>query len=265
MLHLTPGVTAYILTLSALLGLVLGSFSNCAAWRMAHGESVAKGRSHCGACGHTLSPRELIPVVSWALQKGRCRHCGAPVSVRYPLTEGFTALAFSLIVLRYDVTLDTLQFWILTLLLLAIALVDLDTGYIPDSLVLGILLDFAVVTALRGGPFWRLWLEGIFNGAAVALPLLGLVLIMDRVLGRESMGGGDIKLIFAVGLFFHWSCNLFTLLLACLLGIAFALIFRSVRTEDGEGAFPFGPAIAAAAFLSILAAEPVVQAYLSLF
>ena len=64
MLHLTPAVTAYILTLSALLGLVLGSFSNCAAWRMAHGESVAKGRSHCGACGHTLSPRELIPVVS---------------------------------------------------------------------------------------------------------------------------------------------------------------------------------------------------------
>ncbi|MBU5627540.1 prepilin peptidase [Oscillibacter sp. MSJ-2] len=265
MLHLTPAVTIYILTLSALFGLVSGSFANCCAWRMAHGESAAKGRSHCVACGHTLSPRELIPVISWVVQKGRCRHCGAPVSIRYPLTEGFTAIAFVLIVLRYDVTLNTLQFWILTAVLLTIALVDLETGYIPDSLVLGIALDFTVVTALRGGPFWSLWLKGVFNAAAVALPLLGLVLLMDRVLGRESMGGGDIKLFFAIGLFSHWSCNLFTLLLSCFLGIAFALIFRGVCTEDGEGAFPFGPAIAAAAFLSILAAEPAVQAYLSLF
>jgi Type II secretory pathway, prepilin signal peptidase PulO and related peptidases len=104
MLHLSAALTAYILALTALLGLVAGSFLNCLAWRLSHGESVLKGRSHCARCGHTLGAGDLIPVVSYLMLKGRCRWCGEKISPRYPLTELSSMLIFLGIVLRYDVT-----------------------------------------------------------------------------------------------------------------------------------------------------------------
>ena len=103
-------------------------------------------------------------------------------------------------------------------------------------------------------------------GAALAVPLLLIVLVMDRVLGRESMGGGDIKLFFTVGLFGSLRTDLLVLLLACLIGIGLAFVPQKTAHEgEPSGAIPFGPAISAAAVLSLLWGEPFVAAYLSLF
>ena len=103
-------------------------------------------------------------------------------------------------------------------------------------------------------------------GAALAVPLLLIVLVMDCVLGRESMGGGDIKLFFTVGLFGSLRTDLLVVLLACVIGIGLALLPQKTAHEgEPSGAIPFGPAISAAAVLSLLWGEPFVAAYLSLF
>jgi leader peptidase (prepilin peptidase)/N-methyltransferase len=267
MLYLTPALTAYILIVAFALGAVMGSFSNCLAWRMTHGESVLRGRSHCPKCGHTLSPAELVPIFSWLAQRGRCRSCGEKISVRYPLTELFSGAAFVLVVMEYDVTVKAAMYLVLTLILLIAALTDIDEGIIPNSLIIAAIADFALFTCLGGGDVPRALLRGAAGGFAVAVPLLLLSLLMDRLLKRDSMGGGDIKLFFAAGMFFPFFESLFVLILACVLGIIFALVFPRLRAKSSgdEKAFPFGPAIAASAFVSIFLAQPATAFYLNLF
>ena len=267
MLHVTPALTAYILTLAAVLGAVMGSFAACTAERMAAGEDFLRGRSHCDACGHVLSAGDLIPVFSWLLLGGRCRYCGAKIPVRCLMVELLSAAAFVGVVLRYDVTLVMLQSLILTVLLLLVGLVDYDTGLIPDKLLLAIFLDFFFFAPfVNGGALWRNVGRGLLSGMTAAAPLLVLTLIMDRILKRESMGGGDIKSFFVIGLFFSCAEVLYLLILSCLFGIAFALISKKKTGDpDNPKAFPFGPAIAAAAYLSLLTAGSAVAAYLRLF
>ena len=109
MLHLSPAITAYCCLLALLLGACMGSFLNCVASRRVHGQSALRGRSHCDACGHTLAPRDLIPVLSCLLSRGRCRYCGAKLSPRHLWAEVCTALTFLLLLLRYDISLQMLQ------------------------------------------------------------------------------------------------------------------------------------------------------------
>lgn len=265
MLNLSPILATYILTITLLLGLSLGSFSNCLAWRIAHGESIVHGRSHCAVCNHPLSALELIPLFSWLFQKGRCRHCGEMISVRYPLTELVCGLCFVGLVLRYDVSVVTLEYMVLTVILLTIALVDLETGLIPDRLLAAGIVNFVLFCVFDSRGFLPALGIGFLRGLVVSLPLLLLVLAADKVLGRESMGGGDLKFFYVLGLYFNWKCSLFLLLLSCILGIAFFAIFQKVRISGDEKAIPFGPAIAAAAYVSLLAAEPVVHWYMGLF
>ena len=265
MIFLSVELTNFILGFTFLLGLIFGSFTNCLAWRIAHNESIAHGRSHCAVCNHTLSPLDLVPLLSWLFLRGRCRYCGEKISIRYPLTELLCGLAFVGIVLRYDISIQTLEYMILTVLLLAAALVDLETGLIPDRLLIAGAVNFLFFSFFDAGGFLPAVLNGIFGSFVIFMPLFVLVLIMDRVLGRESMGGGDLKLYFTVGLYFSWKCNLFLVLLSCLLGIAFFFLFQNIRFGEEKRAFPFGPAIAAAVYLSLLAAEPVVTWYFGLF
>ena len=89
---------------AAVFGAIMGSFLNCAADRSARGESFLTGRSRCDSCGHVLGPLELIPVVSWVLQRGKCRACGAPISIRCPVTELLCSLLTALFLLRFGFT-----------------------------------------------------------------------------------------------------------------------------------------------------------------
>ncbi len=270
MLFLSQSVTAYIITLTAVLGAVMGSFTNCMALRIAHDEDFVHGHSHCTTCGHKLSARDLVPVFSWLAMNGKCRYCGKKISARYPITEILTGIAFVAILLRYDLSLDTLQFLVLTVILLAVALVDLDIAIIPDSfIVAGILncLAFAVIKGIKNGNVFSNAVKAIINGLIIAVPLFIIVLIMDKVLKKESMGGGDIKLFFMISMYFNWKYNLFTIFLSCILGIIFTIIFSNIKAGDNENpmAFPFGPSISAGAFISMLAAKQILNLYLSLF
>ena len=135
MLYADPFLTVYCCLLAALLGACMGSFLNCAAWRIVHGESVLRGRSHCDACGHVLTVRDLIPVVSYLAAHGRCRYCGAKLSRRHVLAEAVSALVFVTLLLHYDISLQALEGWCVAGILLVCSFADLEGYIIPDRFI----------------------------------------------------------------------------------------------------------------------------------
>ena len=259
----SKGLLIYCCVMAALLGAVFGSFLNCAAWRLAHGESVLRGRSHCTACGHVLGVPDLIPVFSWLFLKGRCRYCGEKVPLRYPLTELVFAVLSVLCLLRFDLSWLCLRNWIFLCCLFCLTLTDLECMIIPDACLLIAAAAWLVFLPLTGAGR-----KEILSALAAALiyggGLLGLSLLMDRILKKDSLGGGDIKLFGVLGLYLGLVGTLFAVLLACVLGLLFAALRRRNRT-DGGGQFPFGPAIAVAGALMLLYGAPFVNWYLSMF
>ncbi|MBR1660098.1 MAG: prepilin peptidase [Oscillospiraceae bacterium] len=257
--RLTGGALWYFGCLTAVLGACLGSFLNCAAWRMARGESFLRGRSRCPVCGHVLGPAELVPVLSWLLLRGKCRHCGAAISPRYMLTELISAALALLCLLRFGLGVLFLRNLAFLCCLLCLSLVDWEISEIPD----GCLLFSAAVWA-AAAPFscsgWREAGLRIAAGLGFALALLLLSLAMDRALKKDSLGGGDIKLFAVVGLYLGFAGTLLALILACVLGL---LLAAALRRGAGEP-FPFGPAIAAAAGIVLLWGDGPVAWYLGL-
>jgi len=247
--------------LSVVLGLIMGSFLNCLSWRLVHGESVLRGRSRCTACGHVLGPLDLVPLLSWLFLRGRCRYCGKPVSVRYPLAELACGVLYGTLTWRYGFSVETLRFLLLFSLLLAISLVDLEDGWVPDRFLIAGAVCYLLLLFLEPEPMEVLF-RGFIGTAAIFLPLLLLVLAADKLLGRESMGGGDLKLFALLGLYFGWKAGLLLVILSCFTGLMFAAVMGKAKPGTP---FPFAPAMAAAAWLTAIWGEPVIEWYFSLF
>jgi leader peptidase (prepilin peptidase)/N-methyltransferase len=266
--------TAFVLALALVLGLLVGSFLNVVVWRLPRGESVVFPGSHCPACDAPIRPWDNIPVLSWLWLRGRCRDCGAPISLRYPAVEAFTGAAFLAVVWRYGVSAETGVFLIVAAGLVAAALIDFDHQIIPDEISLGGLLlgllampflawrDGAgladairpsLVGALLGGGL--LWIVGFLHArASVAMgrrfahwPGEGEALprftSLDYWTWFPGLGFGDVKLLAAVGAFLGPAGVLETIFAACLLGLLLGLVHAAV-TRSWSMPFGFGPAIA---------------------
>ena len=265
MLHLTPFITVYCLVLAGLLGACMGSFLNCMAWRIVRGESFLSGRSHCDECGHVLTAGDLVPIVSYLVHRGRCRWCGKKLSSRHLWGEIVSALVFVSVVCKYDVSLQALEYLLWASVLLACSFADLEGYIIPDGLIIaGALLRVPFI--LLSGAIGRELLFSLIGGILIPGVLLVVVLIFEKLVGREAMGGGDIKLLFVTGLYLGWAKNFLALLLACVLGIVFGLATQKAREKNEDAAiFPFGPSIALAAWLALLFGDAIISAYMGLF
>ena len=258
-IYASPFLLLYGSVLALVFGAALGSFLNCAAWRMARGESFLTGRSRCPKCGHVLGAMDLVPVLSWLLLRRRCRYCGERVPARYPVTEIVFALLTLACLLRFDLTLLCARNLVFLCCLFCLSLTDLDDCVIPDGCLLTAALAWAVTA-----PFLGLTLGdaavSLLTGLALGGGMLGTSLVMDRVLKKDTLGGGDIKLLAAVGLYLGPVGSLFALMLACVLGLVLA---RALQKGRGQP-FPFGPAIAAAAAGMLLFGDGPVNWYLGL-
>lgn len=258
----STGIQVYFSVVAGLLGAVLGSFLNCAAWRIAQGKPFWKGRSHCPSCGHVLGVLDLVPIFGWLFLRGRCRYCREKISPRYPVTELLFALITLACLWRFDLTVAALRNEIFFCCLYCLSLVDLDSFIIPD----GCLIVGAVAWLAAAPCMGYSWLQaGGYLLAAVVYAggMLLVSLVLDRVLKKESLGGGDVKLFALVGLYLGLTGTLFALMAACILGLLFAAARRLVKGAGGQ--IPFGPAIAAAAELMLLFGDGLVNWYLSLF
>lgn len=245
----------YVTTLAAFTGAGAGSFVNCMAWRMVHGGSALSGRSRCPFCGHKLGARDLLPVFSYAASAGRCRYCGKKISIRYFLTEILMAVVFAGLFLHYQWKWETLCYMGLSCILLGISLVDLETYRIPRKFLWAAVLWWLVfLPFLTKGVF-----SEAFRGLAGALflggTLLSAVLLMDRILGKESMGGGDVKLYAVTGLYVGIGRGVFLLLLSCVLGLFYCILKRKSR-------IPLAPSISLACIATLFWGEAVVDWYL---
>lgn len=249
----------YCSVVALLFGAALGSFLHCAAWRIARRESFLSGRSRCPQCGHTLGAPDLVPVFSWFFLRGRCRHCGARVPARYPISELLFALLTLACLLCFDLTLLCARNLVFLGCLFCLALTDLDACIIPDGCLLLAAGAWAATAPFLGmgwaGAARQLLAALVFGGG-----MLGLSLLMDRILKKETLGGGDVKLFAVMGLYLGLIGSLFALLFSCVLGLLFA---RLLRRGAGQP-FPFGPAIAVSAAAMLLFGGGLVDWYLGL-
>ena len=175
-----------------------------------------------------------------------------------PLTHA--ALVFVTLLLHYDISLQALEGWCVASILLVCSFADLEGYIIPDRFIaVGVVL-FIITLFFAPQPLRRA-LDGAIGGLAVAGCVLLLVLGMEKLLGREAMGGGDIKLLFLTGLFLGWKRNLLCLVAACVIGIVWGLLQKK---RDGGEAIPWGPSIALGAWLTALCGQQIIDWYLGL-
>lgn len=257
----------YLYVFAGILGLVMGSALNCLSYRIAHNQKWSGGRSSCPSCGHTLATKDLVPLFSWLFLKGKCRYCEKKVSARYPLTEALLALVYISLLWKYGLSLNLATHLILCSCLFCLSLVDLETQIIPDRFLL-------IPAVVRIGQLLyenRSDIKAFFICLIPALVLGGAVLlislIMDKILKKDTMGGGDIKLLAVLGLFLskYPICvpeGLMLLFVACIVGIIIGSILMKV---DSETPFPFGPALAVGAWVTLLFGAPLANWYTSLF
>jgi leader peptidase (prepilin peptidase) / N-methyltransferase len=247
--------------LSAVLGLVMGSAVTAIAHRVPRERSWVQGRSGCPSCGAALGARDLVPVLSFALSRGRCRHCGARIGWRYPITELWCAAWAVLLFARVGLVpaLPLLAIW--GYLLVALFWIDLDFQLLPDVLTLpGTLLGIGAALTLPGGA--RHAILGIVVGSGV-LWLLAFGYLKLRKM--EGMGGGDIKLAAMFGAVLGWQLTLLTLFLAALAGSLWGAALIARGQGGGKTALPFGTLLAPAAMVAFLWGDFWIRAYAGLF
>jgi leader peptidase (prepilin peptidase)/N-methyltransferase len=249
---------------AALIGLVVGSFLNVVIHRVPRGDSVVRPRSHCPGCGSGIRPRDEIPLLSWILLRGRCRDCGAGISVRYPLVELLTAVVFVGLALKFGPSRTLPAYLYLGAVCIALALIDLDTRRLPNALTLPsypvgvVLLTGAVIGSQSWSPLIR--------------ALLGLVAMFAfyfvlRLVYPQGMGFGDVKLAGVLGLYTGflgwgaWAVALFAgFLLGGIVSVALVLAGRAGRKSK----VPYGPFMVLGALLAIFAGQPLASAYLNM-
>jgi len=246
---------AYI-GLAAVLGAVIGSFLNVVAYRLPRGESLATPASRCPSCETPIKPYDNVPVLAWLWLRGRCRSCGEPISIRYPLVEAVTAALCAGVVLADGVTASAALGIVLVLVLVPIALIDLDRQIIPNAIT-GPAAILAVVVGsafdLGGEP------ERLIAGAAAGGFLLLALLAYPR-----GMGMGDVKLAAVMGLFLGGAVGP-AVLIALLSGVLVggAIMARVGVVVGRRTKVPFGPFLALGGVASIFAGDTLIGAYLS--
>lgn len=219
-------------------GCCIGSFFNVVIHRLPRGESVVRPGSHCPGCDRAIAAYDNIPLVSYVLLRGKCRHCGASISARYPLVEAVTGLLALFLFREHGWSTQFLIEFVFACMLVIITFIDLDTYIIPDvfsltGIVLGLATSFISIRLT-----WVESLTGVVLGGGF---FWAIAVGYEFLRKREGLGGGDIKLLAMIGAFVGWSGVVFTILVASVVGLVVGLLVMW-RTRQGLTAMiPFGP------------------------
>jgi leader peptidase (prepilin peptidase)/N-methyltransferase len=243
--------------LPLLFGLVIGSFLNVVIARVPEGRSVWRPRSTCPGCGVPIAWYDNIPLVSFAVLRGRCRACGMAISPRYPIVEAATALLFVVAYLVLGPTLDFVAAALLLAALIAITAIDFSHQIIPDVITLPGILAGVAANLVTHRVTWVESLLGIIVGGGIFLVII--------LVSRGGMGGGDMKLGAMLGAFLGWKLGLLAVLLGVLSGGFVALCLLILGRKGRKEAIPFGPFLALGGAVSFLWGETLLAWYLGRF
>ncbi|WP_404404125.1 prepilin peptidase [Jeotgalibacillus malaysiensis] len=246
-------LTAYFV----IAGMLLASFFNVVGLRSPAGQSIVYPGSACPQCKKSLTWKELIPVFSFLIQRGKCRNCGKVISPVYPMIEALGGLFFGLAYIYFGFTMELIVALILISLLLIISVSDIAYMLIPDKILLFflfLLIPLRVIEPLT--PWWDAPL-----GAASGFILLLLIAIMSR----GGMGGGDIKLYAVIGLVLGFKLTLLSFFIATFIGTAAGLYAIYVKKKSRKDPVPFGPSIAAGTMIAYFWGAEIISTYTDFF
>jgi leader peptidase (prepilin peptidase)/N-methyltransferase len=255
-------VTAALAALGGVLGLVAGSFLNVVVYRVPRGLSVVSPRSHCPACEHPIRARDNIPLASWLLLRGRCRDCGARISIRYLLVEAGVAGAFAALAVLVGPSWTLPAYWWLGAVAVALGLIDLEVRRIPNRvLVPGALVGTALLGcgSLLDGTGWY-FLRAVAGGSAYFA-----VLLLVALAARGGFGLGDVKFGFLLGemmAYRSWATVVVGGFAAFMVGGLIALVLLAARRAGRKDLIPFGPAMVAGAAFALAVGDAVARWYL---
>jgi leader peptidase (prepilin peptidase)/N-methyltransferase len=275
---------AFWIAAAGVLGLIVGSFLNVVILRLparmeyfwkrdarvmlelaadgapAPPDLVRKG-SHCPHCKHPLAAWDNIPLLSWLLLRGRCRYCKTPISTQYPLVELLCGIASAVVVWHFGTTWQAAAGLVFTWMLIAAGGIDFRTQLLPDSLTLP-LLWLGLLLALV--PVFADTREALIGAAVGYLALWSVYWLFKLATGKEGMGYGDFKLFAAAGAWMGYAALLPVIILAALSGAIIGIILLRTRGQDRSVPFAFGPFLAIAMWVWLIAGDRILGAYLHL-
>jgi leader peptidase (prepilin peptidase) / N-methyltransferase len=243
---------------AALGGLLVGSFLNVIAHRLPRGESLVHPRSRCPGCGTQLRAIDNVPVISWLALRGRCHHCGASISARYPIVELLTGALYIAVVASQDDAVRIVLGLLLVTALVPITLIDLELRIIPNVITGPAALAAVIAIAALDTDFLP---EALIAGAAG-----GGFFLVAAILYPRGMGMGDVKLAGMLGLYLGRAVApaIFIALIAGVV-VGAAVIARKGAKEGRKTAVPFGPFLALGGVIAFFAGADLVDAYLDTF
>mgnify|MGYP004702365727 CR=1 FL=1 len=245
----------YISTVIFILGTIFGSFLNVVIYRLPQKESIIVGRSHCPKCNHVIRPAELIPILSYILLRGKCKECKAAISIRYPLIEAITGLLFLISYLTFGISAQLLIALPLTMILIVITMIDIDTLEIYDRF--QIMLFILALINLMISPLP--WIDHVIGFFIISIPFYIIALLTN------GMGGGDIKLIAIAGFLLGYQATLVTFFISTLTGSIWAIYLLIIKKSGRKTQLPFGPFLCIGIFIAYHYADAIIQTYLNLW
>lgn len=243
-------ITIFLYIIIFLYGIVIGSFLNVCIYRIPKKESILP-RSHCMGCGSVLRWYDMFPVFSYIILRGRCRNCGAKISIQYPLVEALNGVLYVIVFMANGINLCSVLYCFMTSALIVISVIDERTFEIPVSLncflaVLGVLMCLLDTEQLKGH----------LIGAVCVSLFLYLLYVLS---GGRAIGGGDVKLMAAAGLILGWKLSILAFLLACVLGAVIHLL--RMKLSSAEHMLAMGPYLSAGIFLAALWGNRIIDWY----
>ena len=266
---------ALIVALAGVIGLLVGSFVNvviyrvpkmmerqwqaeCAEFSGTPADTLKQPafnllvpRSRCSSCGHAITWYENIPLLSYVFLRGKCSACGAAYGIRYPLVELACGLLFGFCAWRWGSTPTTLAWCGFSAALLALAMIDWDTTFLPDDITLPLLWAGLVVAALQWNPSVTL-VTALWGAVAGYLSLWLIYWAFKLITGKEGMGYGDFKLFAALGAWFGWPALVPMILMASVIGAVIGILMKFTSGLREGGYVPFGPFLAGAGFTAMI-------------
>lgn len=271
------------ITLSVILGLMVGSFLNVVIYRLPkmmerewhnnclelQGKDIpeqekltlAKPRSACPKCGHKITALENVPIISYLVLRGKCKGCGTKIGLRYPFVEALTGALVGLVAWKFGYSYTTLFAWVFTLALIALTFIDFDTQLLPDDITLP-LLWLGLLFNINNTGF--IDLKSAVIGAVVGYMVLWSVYWLFKIVtGKEGMGFGDFKLLGAIGAWFGWQLIPAVILLSSVLGAVIGIGLIVARGKTGNTAIPFGPFLALGGIAALFYGPQLASYYLA--
>lgn len=230
-----------------IIGTFLGSFYNVVGFRVPIGQSIVFPSSHCPKCNHRLNFFELIPILSYILLKGKCSKCKEKISPFYPFFEFLTGLLFALAYLSFGLTINLIIPLVFISLLIIITVSDINYMIIPDSVLL--VFGVIIITLLYYLNGFSDTIESIISGIFAFVSMFILKKIGDFIFKKESMGGGDIKLLFIFGMVLSYLPAMLSIFLGSFVGLPISLLLLKKHKDH---IIPFGPFLAVGAVIILL-------------